>query len=136
MSCYGLLPPPYLVFVDMVRLQWSHSPDATLKFTSRWWFLPWTVLYLHQFISIQLKRSKTDPFMKGVKLVVGKTPDDLCSVTALLSYLAVRGNAPGALFRRENLMLLSKSKFVDHVCQSLRSAGAMAHHFSGHSFQL
>jgi len=36
-------------------------------------------------ISIQLKRSKTDPFMKGVKL----THDELCPVTALLAYLAI-----------------------------------------------
>ena len=50
-------------------------------------------------LSIQLKRSKTDPFMKGVKLVLGRTHDELCPVTALLAYLAIRGNAPGALFR-------------------------------------
>ena len=50
-------------------------------------------------ISIQLKRSKTDQVMKGVKLVIGKTNNDLCPVTALLSYLARRGNTPGPLFQ-------------------------------------
>ena len=48
-------------------------------------------------------------FMKGVKLVVGKN-DNLCPVIALLSYLAVRGDSPGALFRWENLTPLSKTK--------------------------
>ena len=50
-------------------------------------------------ISIQLKCSKTDQFMKGVELVIGKTNNGLCPVTALLLYLTHRGNAPGPLFQ-------------------------------------
>ena len=57
-------------------------------------------------ISIQLKTNK---FIKGVELVVGKN-DDLCLVTTLLSHLAVRGDSPGALFRWEDLTPLSKTK--------------------------
>ena len=38
-----------------------------------------------QVISINLKRSKSDQFMKGVKLVLGRTNDNLCPVTALLT---------------------------------------------------
>ena len=41
--------------------------------------------------------------MKGVKLVVADS---------LLSYLAVREDSPGALFRWENLTPLSKTKFM------------------------
>ena len=33
-------------------------------------------------ISIMLKYSKTDQFRKGVKLVMGRTNDDICPVTA------------------------------------------------------
>ena len=42
-------------------------------------------------ISIMIKKSKTDQGRKGVKVFVGKTSDDLCPVTALLSYLTLRG---------------------------------------------
>ena len=42
-------------------------------------------------ISLQLKRSKTDQLMKGVKLVIGRTQDELCPVSALLAYLSWRG---------------------------------------------
>ena len=42
-------------------------------------------------ISIVIKKSKTDQGRKGVKVFIGKTSDDLCPVTALLSYLALRG---------------------------------------------
>ena len=87
-------------------------------------------------ISIQLKRSKTDPFMKGVKLVLGRTQDGLCPVTALLSYLAIRGNASGPLFMWDDLKPLSKTKFIEHVRQALQSANIPAHLYSGHSFRI
>ena len=87
-------------------------------------------------ISINLKYSKTDQFRKGVKLVVGKTNNDLCPVTAILSYLARRGNVPGPLFQWDNLLPLSKSKFVDHVRQALLAANIPAHLYSGHSFRI
>ena len=87
-------------------------------------------------ISIQLKRSKTDQFMKGVKLVIGKTNNSLCPVTALLSYLTRRGNAPGPLFQWENHTPLSKSKFVEHVRQALLMANIPAHLYTGHSFRI
>ena len=67
-------------------------------------------------ISIMIKKSKTDQGRKGVKVFIGKThDDDLCPVTAFLSYLACRGANPGALFHWESGIPLSKSKFVDHV---------------------
>ena len=87
-------------------------------------------------ISIQLKRSKTDQVMKGVKLVIGKTNNDLYPVTALLSYLARRGNTPGQLFQWDNHTHLSKSKFVEHVRQALLRANIPAHLYTGHSFRI
>ena len=87
-------------------------------------------------ISIQSKRSKIDQVMKGVKLVIGKTSNDLCPVTALLSYLARRGNIPGPLFQWDNHTPLSKSKFVEHVRQALLRANIPAHLYTGHSFRI
>ena len=78
-------------------------------------------------ISIKLKYSKMDQFRKRVKLVLGRANDDLCPVTALLSYLIHHGYAPGTLFKRDNHTPLSKSKFVDHVCCSLLAANVPVH---------
>ena len=85
-------------------------------------------------ISIKLKRSKSDQFMKGVKLVLGRTNDVLCPVTALLQYLSHRGTSPGPLFHWDNHKPLSKSKFVGHVHQALLAANIPAHLYTGHSF--
>ena len=51
-------------------------------------------------ISLNIKRSKTDQGAVGVRVILGKTDNDLCPVSALLAYLARRGDSPGALFHR------------------------------------
>ena len=89
-----------------------------------------------QVISIKLKRSKTDQFMKGVKLVLGRTHNVLCPVTALLAYLAHRGDSPGPLFCWANREPLTKTKFVDHVRKGLIIANIPAHLYTGHSFRI
>jgi len=48
-------------------------------------------------VQLSLKSSKTNPFWRGVQIVIGSTQDDLCPVTALLAYLAVQGGSPGPL---------------------------------------
>ena len=85
-------------------------------------------------ISIKLKLSKTDQLKKGVKLVMGRTNDDLCPVTALLPYVIHHGDAPGPLFQLDNHTPLSKSKFVNHVHPALLAANVPAHLYTGHSF--
>ena len=89
-----------------------------------------------QVISIKLKHSKSDQFMKGVKLILGRTNNVLCPVTALLTYLSYRGNSPGSLFCWDDQKPLSKSKFVNHVRQALLAANIPAHLYSGHSFRI
>ena len=54
---------------------------------------------------VHLKSSKTDPFRKGVDVVVGKTNNKVCPVTAVLAYLAVQGNGPGFLFNFQDFLL-------------------------------
>ena len=51
---------------------------------------------------INIKTSKTDPFRKGISIYVGKTGNDLCPVTALTTYLTVRGGGPGPIFRMKD----------------------------------
>ena len=72
--------------------------------------------------------------MKEVKLVIGKTNNDLCPVTALLSCLACRGNTPDLLFQWDNHTPLSKSKFVEHVRQALLQANILAHLYTDTTF--
>ena len=50
-------------------------------------------------IRIKLHSSKTDQFSQGVNIFLGRTGLDLCPVSALLAYLAVRGSEPGPLFK-------------------------------------
>ena len=40
-------------------------------------------------VSLQLKQSKTDQIRQGVKVVMGKTGDDICPIAALLHYLSL-----------------------------------------------
>ena len=42
-------------------------------------------------VRARLKSSKTDPFRKGVDIVVGRTGDRICPVAAMLGYLRARG---------------------------------------------
>ena len=64
-------------------------------------------------VYVCLKQSKTDHLRKGVSIVLGKTNQPpLCPVSAILSYLVVRGKAAGPLFVCENGHFLTRAHFV------------------------
>jgi len=44
-------------------------------------------------LSMRLKASKMDSFLKGIILYIGRVPSDLCPVSALLAYLVFRGKS-------------------------------------------
>ena len=46
-------------------------------------------------MQVRIKASKTDPFRKGVELYLGRTSNELCPISAMLAYLAVRGDKSG-----------------------------------------
>ncbi len=87
-------------------------------------------------LKLHLKASKTDPFRKGVDVVVGKTSDKLCPVAATLAYLALRGNGPGFLFKFRDGRPLTKARFVDAVRSALATAGLNPKDYAGHSFRI
>ena len=87
-------------------------------------------------ISLNIKRSKTDQGAVGVRVVLGRTDNDLCPVSALLTYLLKRGNTPGALFQWENRIPLSKTKFVEAIRRALTAANLPAKDYAGHSFRI
>lgn len=74
-------------------------------------------------LKLHLKASKTDPFRKGVDVVVGRTNEKLCPVAAMLAYVAMRGINPGFLFKFQDGRLLTKSHFVESVRKALAAAG-------------
>ena len=80
-----------------------------------------------QAISIKIKTSKTDQCRRGYNVVLGRTDNCLCPVSALLFYLALHGNLPEPLFHWQNKTPLSKPKFVEHVRKALLSADLPAH---------
>ena len=87
-------------------------------------------------VKLNLKASKTDPFRKGVEVVLGKTDNDLCPVTALLAYLAIRGSGPGFLFLFSDRRPLTKQRFIQRVRQALSAIGVDSSQYAGHSFRI
>ena len=89
-----------------------------------------------QIICVKIKASKTDPFRQGVNVHIGRTNNAVCPVTALLSYLIIRGPAPGLLFHFRDNSPLTKSRFTTKFRNLLSQAGISSALYSGHSFRI
>jgi hypothetical protein len=50
-------------------------------------------------LSIHLRQVKTDQLGRGATIYICRSDSDLCPVTALLAWVAARGQQPGQLFR-------------------------------------
>lgn len=87
-------------------------------------------------VKLRLKASKTDPFRKGVEIVLGRTQNALCPVSALLSYLALRGSRPGFLFLFADGRPLTKSRFIQQIREALSQLGIDSSKYAGHSFRI
>lgn len=88
-----------------------------------------------QVLQVKIKASKTDPFRVGVDIFIGRSECSLCPVTAVLTYMAIRGSAPGPLFIFANGCPLTRSCFVARVKEALSMAGVDSTCYSGHSFR-
>ena len=82
------------------------------------------------FIHLILKTSKTDPYMNGANIIIGSTGNDLCSMSALFSYLWMRGSNPGPQFLTEDGALLTCSGFVSQFRMALKRLDMMTLKFS------
>ena len=89
-------------------------------------------------LKINLKSSKTDPFRKGVTVVIGCTysPSGLCAVVANMAYMVARGPSHGAYFTYGDGKVLTRDRFVGDVRSALARAGVDASLYSGHSFRI
>ena len=88
------------------------------------------------FLSVSLKRSKTDPFGAGSTIIIGRTNHAICPVTAILSYLSIRESSDGPLFIFQNGTTLSKTRLVTALKNALYTVGIDATGYSGHSFRI
>ena len=85
-------------------------------------------------ISVVIKRSKTDPFRNGVTLYLGKTGDALCPVATMLAYLTIRQRRDGPLFLFSDGSPLTRTRFVECLHRALEDAGLDPGAYNGHSF--
>ena len=70
-------------------------------------------------LRVRLKRSKTDQFMRGVKVFIGTTGNDICPVNTMREFVTRRGTAAGAFLRFTDGTPLTKPHFVELVCEAL-----------------
>ena len=87
-------------------------------------------------LTLQLKQYKTDPFRTGVTLTLGKSDKEVCPVTALMPYLAIRGSAKGPLFITKNHSYLTQSMFRSALKELLQQAGLHPDKYNTHSFRV
>ena len=63
-------------------------------------------------VQVAIKAPKTDPFRRGVVILMGKTQNRLCPVAAISAYLAVHGSSPGPFFTFKEGTPMSRELFV------------------------
>ena len=90
------------------------------------------------YIEVQIKTSKTDVFRRGVTVYLGTTGNDLCPVTAVLSYMTSIQRLPttgcGPFFHFSSGQQLTRDSFVKEVQSALQLRGVEAAAYTGHSF--
>ena len=89
-----------------------------------------------QVLSLYLKRAKTDQLGKGSMVYITRSDNWLCPVTALLAYIAARGQVAGALFILQDGTPLSKLYFIPRLRAALSSLGHSQGSYAGHSFRI
>jgi hypothetical protein len=87
-------------------------------------------------VQVFIRRAKNDPFGKGARVNLGKTNSDLCPVTAICNYLAIRPAGPGPLLLHHDSHPLLRDQFIAAVKAALQSAGLVNTLYSGHSFRI
>ena len=87
-------------------------------------------------LRIHIKHSKTDQFLRGADIVMGRTGTDLCPVAAILGYITVRGSQPGPFFLNTQARPVTKSLFVSELRKAIAGLRLPQEHFAGHSFRI
>ena len=83
----------------------------------------------------QNKSVQNRPIRVGVDIFVGKTGNQLCPVTAVLSYMVARGPGEGPFFRFDDGKPLTRPRFVTRIKEALTTVGLDCSAYSSHSFR-
>lgn len=98
------------------------------------------VMCFENYVVINLKQSKTDPFRKGVQIQLFKTNTNVCPVNAIHKYsdLKVRtfSCVPNPFFVTKEGSVLTRSYFVDKLKFLLSKLGYNPENYNGHSFRI
>ena len=75
------------------------------------------------YLTVTIKQSKTNPFRKGMFIIIGRTGGPLCPVAAILAYM-VRGEpGTGPLFHFQDGRPLTRQRFVVKLREILQEIG-------------
>ena len=85
---------------------------------------------------VHLRHSKTDPLGVGAHLYLRHTGSILCSVAAVLGYLAIQPPDPGPVFICLDGSPLSRGYLIEGMRAALSQAGVDSSRFAGHSLRI
>ena len=90
-------------------------------------------------MSLKLKCSKTDPFRQGCTIDYYETDEDLCPVTSMHKYMAMRQHTMVSkkepLFLLPSRLALTRHMFIGMLRHMLTRLGHNSSHYSGHSLR-
>ncbi len=86
-------------------------------------------------LHVTIKQSKTDIFRQGVTLSLARTDKEVCPVSAMLPYLALRKNHHGPLFIHKDKSFLTRALFTSLLRTTLKRAGMDESKYATHSFR-
>ena len=89
-------------------------------------------------LELHVKRSKTDPFGRGMTLYIGTAVPPYCPVVAMIQYRSKRQLPPrGPLYTLSNGTPLTRGVLTEKLRSLLLAAGVTnADQYSGHSFRI
>ncbi|SPC62021.1 uncharacterized protein UHOD_12177 [Ustilago sp. UG-2017b] len=117
----------YACLLRCAKFTWSHLGDSVLRVGS--------IMWSETYATLRLARSKTDPFGKGVDLIVPKVDGLTCPYTALLT---ICGSCPlqAPLFALDDRAApFSCNRVIGVLQQLLGQMGIPASAYASHSFR-
>ena len=88
------------------------------------------------YVQVLIKSLKTDRFRHGAFIYFGRCDSNLCPVGTVVSYMVLRGSAPGPFFKFADGQYLTRDWFMSNVHSALQRAGNAHSRYSGHRFQI
>ena len=88
------------------------------------------------YISCQVKISKTDPFQIGHTILIGKTNQPICPVKTMKIYLATKTNIPRPLFQYQSGSLLTKDALTYETRSLLAMSEVNRMQYAGRNYRI